>query len=66
MSLSPAQIARNRIGGIVRQNPEADVNELRRDLVFETLAETIKRKVDEAPPLTQGQLAKLCALLRGR
>lgn len=48
-----------------RHHPEADTTELRRQLKAETLAEHIQRVVDEAPPLSADQRARLALLLTG-
>lgn len=48
----------------VRENrPEAEVNELRRELKYATTEKFLMRVVAEAPPLTDAQRADLAALL---
>jgi hypothetical protein len=55
---------RSKIAATKRSNPSADVTELRRQLKAERLAEHIQSVVDTAPPLTEGQRARIAALLR--
>ena len=54
---------RSQIAVAVRQHPDADVTELRRQLKAERLAEHIKQVVDSAPPLNSEQRARIAALL---
>lgn len=56
---------RSRIAVTVRDNPEADVTDLRRQLKAERLADYIERTVDAAPPLTTEQRTRLAAILQG-
>ena len=56
---------RSQIAVAVRQHPDADVTELRRQLKAERLAEHVKQVVDSAPPLTADQRARVAALLTG-
>lgn len=55
---------RARIASAKRQDPNADVAELQRQLKAERLADHIKRVVDSAPPLTQEQRCHIASLLR--
>lgn len=55
---------RSAIAIALRQDPDADVTELRRKLRAERLEEHIRRVVDEAPPLTAEQRDRLATLLR--
>jgi hypothetical protein len=50
MPASPAQIARNRIGGTLRQNPDADVTELRRDMEAAKLAGHVEEWIETWAP----------------
>ncbi len=61
MSLSPAQIARNRLGGKVRQNPGADVTGLRAGLD----AVVADRAVDDPAALARAAAIVRTALARG-
>jgi hypothetical protein len=54
---------RSKIAHTVRQNPNADTTELRRQLKAERLEDHIRRVVDAAPPLTNDQRSKIAALL---
>jgi hypothetical protein len=63
MSLSAAQIARNRLASKRRSDPAADVTDLRRDLAAVALEERIRKIVAEAPPFTEEQKARLRVLL---
>lgn len=54
---------RSRLANTLRQNPSADVTELRRDLKAARLEDYIKRTVDAAPPLTVEQRERLAHLL---
>jgi hypothetical protein len=55
---------RSKIASTVRQNPNADTTELRRQLKAERLEDYVRRTVDSAPPLTEEQRARIAALLR--
>lgn len=55
---------RSKLAAEVRRNPDADVTELRRQLKAERLEEHIRRVVDDAPPLSDEQRARLAQLLR--
>ena len=52
---------RSQIAVAVRQHPDADVTELRRQLKAERLAEHIKQVVDSAPPLNSEQGTYRCS-----
>jgi len=54
----------SKIAAIERHHPNADTDQLRRDMRAAKLAEHIRRVVDVAPPLTDDQRARLTALLR--
>jgi hypothetical protein len=56
---------RAKIANTLRRDPAADVTELRREMRAEQLADHIKAAVDASPPLTDGQRARLAALLSG-
>lgn len=56
---------RSRIALAKKNDPSADVTDLRRQLKAERLEAHIKRIVDEAPPLTPAQRDRLAQLLRG-
>lgn len=47
-----------------KNNPEADVTDLRRQLRAELLADHVERVVNQAPPLTPEQRECVAALLR--
>jgi hypothetical protein len=53
----------SKIAAIERHHPNADTGELRRDMHAAQLAEQIQRVVDEAPPLSAEQRARLAVLL---
>jgi hypothetical protein len=55
--------ARARLAAHVRHHPDADRSDLERDLAAANLEAYIRRVVDQAPPLTSGQLERLRALL---
>lgn len=65
MSTPSPQVAKARatIAGKRRQNPQADVTELQRNLRALKAEEYISRLVDEAPPLSSAQRSRLAALL---
>lgn len=54
---------RSKIALAHRKDPNADTTELRRKMREERAAEYIKKLVDEAPPLTADQRARLAELL---
>jgi hypothetical protein len=54
---------RSKIAQTVRQNPNADTTELRRQLKAERLEDRIRREAEADPPLTDAQRARLAALL---
>lgn len=56
---------RSQIAHAIRQDPDADVTHLRRQLKAERLADHIKAVVDSAPPLTADQRERLADILRG-
>jgi len=56
---------RSQMAIALRENPDADVSDLRRQFKTERPAEHIARVVDEAPPLTDEQGDRLAAILRG-
>lgn len=60
--LSAAQIARNRVGGAARNNPER-VEDARRDLAAAKLEQYITDVVAAAPPLSAEQRERLALLL---
>ena len=55
---------RAKIAHTKRQNPDADVTELRRQLKAERLEEHVAAVIDSAPPLTIEQRERIAALLR--
>ena len=56
---------RAKIAATKRQDPEADVTDLRVQLRAERLADYVARVVAEAPPLTTEQRARIAAILAG-
>jgi hypothetical protein len=56
---------RAKIAHALRQNPDADVTELRRQLKAERLEDHVRSIVDAAPPLTDEQRDRLARILRG-
>lgn len=54
---------RSEIAHAKRRDPNADTTELRRKMREERAAEYIKKLVDDAPPLTADQRARLAELL---
>ena len=63
----PPELARRRarLAGLVSTGADPErLAEARRDLAAERMADWIKRKLAEAPPLTGEQLERLRALLR--
>jgi hypothetical protein len=64
MPTSHEQDLRNKIGGILRQNPDADVSQLRRELeIHRLLKDHVREVIRSAPPLTPEQLRRLTILL---
>jgi hypothetical protein len=64
MPLSRAQLIRNRIGGMLRQNPGADVTDLRREMEISAIldqAEAYARKWGKPTP---EQVAAIAAIFR--
>jgi hypothetical protein len=59
---SAAQIARNRIGGKLRQDPAADVTGLRRDLAAAKVADHIEDWLETWSP-TPDQVATITRIL---
>ena len=59
---SRARIARNRIGGKLRQNPGADVTELRRDLAAAKVADRVEDWLETWSP-TPEQVALVTRIL---
>jgi hypothetical protein len=55
--------ARSRVAHAKRYHPDADHTDLERDLAAANLEAYIRRVVDQAPPLTSGQIERLRALL---
>lgn len=55
---------RSRIGNTLKQDPNADVSELRAKMRSEWVEDRIAQLIAEAPPLTQEQRDRLAALLR--
>jgi hypothetical protein len=62
-SLTPAQLARNRLGAAARRRDPVAVENARRDLAAAKLQQAIKEIVDAAPPLSPEDAARLRALL---
>ncbi len=61
---SAAQQARNALGAVVRRGEDPErIKQARRDLKAATMADWIERKLAEAPPLSEAQLADLRAKL---
>jgi hypothetical protein len=63
---SPAQEARNRLGGMIRRHPDDHeaIAAARADLRATVAEDYIKRLVDSWPPLTAEQRDRLALLLR--
>jgi hypothetical protein len=62
---NPDRVAR-RLGGLIATHAPAEViDETRRELAELTLAEYITKVVNQAPPFTSEQLARLTLLLNG-
>jgi hypothetical protein len=62
---SPEQTLRNRIGGKLRQDPEADVTELRRDLRFMRFKSYAEELAKDWPPPTPEQVREIAEILHG-
>ena len=62
MPASRAQIARNRIGGKLRQHPGADVTDERRDLAAAKVADYVEDWISTWEP-TPEQVAAVTAIL---
>ncbi|MCP3422736.1 hypothetical protein [Nocardioides pinisoli] len=60
----PVVLKRAAVARAVKAGNAADVLDARRDYAAEKLAAYIQRTVDEAPPLTDEQRARLTHLLR--
>ncbi len=54
---------RSKIANAKRKDPNADVTDLRTQLKAERISDYLQKIIDEAPPLTQEQRAKLAELL---
>jgi hypothetical protein len=63
MPASRAQIIRNRIGGKLRHDPDADVTELRRELKALVAGDCLREAVGSPPPLTAEQRSELIATI---
>ncbi|MEQ7126678.1 hypothetical protein ABN034_19365 [Actinopolymorpha sp. B11F2] len=63
---SPAQHVRQRIAGRRRQNPNADVTDLQRELNAAKAEAYLRSIIDTAPGITDAEAEKLAALLRVR
>ena len=61
----PFTKVRSELALTIRNHPERDVTELRRELNEARLAEYIQRTVDQAPALSAEQRDRLATLLRG-
>lgn len=57
--------ARSRLGNAYRSGDARGIENARRDFAAAKLEDYIARTVDEAPPLTVEQRARLALLLRG-
>lgn len=57
-------VTRSRLANVLKDDPAADVTDLRRQMKAERLAAYIRSTVDAMPPLTEDQRAKLAALFR--
>lgn len=51
------------LGVVIRNNPDADVTDLRRELKAATAEAFLERILNEAPALTEAQKADIAALL---
>jgi hypothetical protein len=66
LKLSPTRAKlRATKGGLLRQDPSADTTEVDQQIKAARASEYVQRLVDEAPPLTELQRARLAALLLG-
>ena len=63
MGQSPAQHARNKLGGAARRRDPEAVENARRDLAAAKLEAHIRQVVDAAPPLSASQRERLAVLL---
>jgi hypothetical protein len=63
-SQDPVVLTRVALARAVKSGDEAAQTEARRDYAAEKLADYIRRTVDEAPPLSDEQRARLALLLR--
>ena len=65
----PAHIAsaRAKLGALVRHRPPDDpeLADARRELIAANLEDQVRKAVAKAPPLTESQLTRLTAILRG-
>lgn len=59
----PWRAHRARLAAVERHHPERDTTELRRELRAVRAEDYIRALVEEAPPLTETQRARLAALL---
>lgn len=65
MTVTPAQLTRNRVANLSRYRPDSpELVDARRDLAAAKLAAYIQRTVDAAPPLSPEQRDRLALLLR--
>ena len=56
---------RSTIANTVKNNPDADVTDLRAQLKAERLEDYVRKVVDSAPPLSPEQRDRIAVLLRG-
>lgn len=59
-----ARSLRARIAATRRHRPHADISDLQTELRTTTAEAYIRRLVDQAPPLSEAQRARLAAILR--
>ncbi len=62
---SPAQNLRNQLGGKLRQDPGADVTELRRDLRVARFKDYVRELMSGWPAPTPEQVQEIAEILHG-
>jgi hypothetical protein len=60
---NPVLTQRARLAANLRHHPDADHTDARRELAAAVLEQHVRRVVAEAPPLTDAQRDRICALL---
>jgi len=63
---SPETLSKiGRRSAVIRHTPNADTTDLERDIAASQLVDYARHVVDTAPPLTDDQVNRVVALLRG-